>query len=175
MRKVLAVLAVAAVLPTIAFAQQQLPKQTLSVFLSDVGRSNNFVNPWPGGVGVSFEQMLADRLSLHGSVAYERHRTITNAASRHLHTLPIDLTARYHWLNDTRWKPYLGLGLHYLAEPDVDPSFRYYRHVNGELDGGVVFMLNRSFGLLLDGKAIVSRTEPFDSNLRLSAGVSWRF
>jgi outer membrane protein W len=134
---------------------------------------------------LSFEKMFAERLSLQAAVAYERHRSypyvveddgsFTPVARRNLHTVPIDLTARYHWLNDTRWKPYLGLGAHYVAAPTADRRFRYQDHINGTVNGGVLFMFTPSVGALLDGRALLGDKGPYDTAFKLSAGLSWRF
>ena len=181
MRKVLVlVMALVFAIPTAVLAQQ-----TFSVFLTDINQTSDRVNPWPGGFGVSFERMFAERLSLQGAVAYERHRTytyvvedngsITPVPRENLRTLPIEVTARYHWLNDTRFKPYLGLGVHYVAAPNTDARFRYQDHVDGLVGGGFVFMLKPSLGLLLEGRAIVGDREPYDPPFKVAAGVSWRF
>jgi hypothetical protein len=182
MRKVLLLIALV-LFPTVVFAQ---PKQTVSVFLSGVNRYSQDAQ-WPAGFGIAYERMVAQRVSLDAAVAYERHWSypyvvdeggFINIVPRvHLQTMPIDLTVNYHWLNDTRWKPYLGGGAHYVAAPHVhlDPGFRYQDHVNSEVDGGVVFMLTRSAGVMLDGRVIGGDRETYDPVFKISAGLSWRF
>jgi outer membrane protein W len=184
MRKVLALLVVVLALPTFAFGQSQ--KQTLSIFVTDVAASSSRTDSWPTGLGISYERMFAQRLSLQGSVAYEHHRSypyvvesdgsITQVDSRRVRTMPIDVTARYHWLNDSRWKPFIGLGAHYVAAPSVDPRFRYENHLDGVVDGGTAFMFTPTIGVLLTSRMILgNREETYDSTFKVSAGVSWRF
>src|SRR5262249_10965842 len=90
-------------------------------------------------------------------------------------TYPIDLTARYHWRNDARWKPFLGAGLHYIAAPNVDRQFRYQNHLTAIVTGGVDYQLRPSFGTFLEAKQLLGDRENYDALLRFSAGVSWRF
>src|SRR5437762_8693102 len=116
MRKALLVVLLSLV-PLLAHAQ---PNQTASIFLSDVmqNQTDRLTERWPSGFGASFERMVAPRWSLQGAVAVEQHHSyayivdenggIVLVDSARLRTVPVDLTARYHWLNDTRWKPYLG-------------------------------------------------------------------
>lgn len=167
-----------------AFAQQ--PNQ-LSVFLS---------NPWIGygspsgvkassGIGLSFARMFTPRVSAQLAVASEAARTypyivttqgdIASVTSRSFHVYPVDLTVRYHFLNDTRWKPFLGLGDHYVGAPNVGSEFGYRNHLGGLLIGGSEFQIGRSFGLLLDGRAVFGKHEPYDVSSRVNVGFNWRF
>ena len=182
MRKLL-VLAVLALLPAAALAQ---PKQTVSLFLAGVNRYSQDAR-WPAGFGIELERMFAQRLSIDAAVAYERHVSypyvidesgfVDVVPRAHLHTVPIDVTARYHWLNETRWKPYLGVGAHYVAAPHIhlDPGFGYQDHIDGEVDGGVVFLLKPALGVMLNGRVMAGDRESYDANFKVSAGVSWRF
>lgn len=184
MRKALLFAAVCSLLSTVALAQQ---KQSLSIFVSDLSYTKRSTDngQWGGGVGVAFERMFSERLALQGAIAYERHRTypylveddgsITQVEARRLNIVPIDLTARYHFVNDTRWKPYIGLGAHYVAAPNVDRRFRYQNHLDGAVDGGTTFLLTPSFGLLLNARMLVGDREPYDEQFKISAGLSWRF
>ena len=157
-----------------AYAQQT---QTLSLFRSDIDE--------PGGYGVSYERMFAPRWSVQASVAVEHHRSyeyvyedngaITLVPRERLRTMPIDLVARYHWLNDTRWKPYIGLGAHYVAAPDADRRFRYRNHLEAGINGGTLFMLTHDLGLMLDGRIYAGNHESYDQSPRTSIGLSWRF
>ena len=182
MRKVLVFVVLCLSFSTVLLGQQ---KQTFSVFLTDATSHDKGSNPWPGGVGISFERMFAERLSLQGAIAWERHRsypyivnpdgTFTLVPRENLRTIPIEVSARYHWLNETRWKPFLGIGAHYVAAPDTRADFRYQSHVDGLLDGGTLFMLTPQFGLLLEGRSILGDREPYDPAFKIAAGVSWRF
>jgi len=184
MRKIIVFTAVLSCASAAAFAQQ---KQSVSLFLSDVmqTRTDRQAGSWPSGFGIAFERRLAERWSVQGAVAIERHHSysyvvedngaITFVDRARLRTVPIDLTARYHWLNDTRWKPYLGFGAHYVAAPSADARFRYRNHFDGEVNGGTLFMFSRTFGVVLDGRVIAGTREPYDQPLKISFGAAWRF
>jgi hypothetical protein len=184
MRKVIVFLTLVFSVSSLAHAQQT---RTASFFLSDViqSQTDRRTEQWPGGFGVAFEQTFAQRWSVQGAVAVERHRSypyvveddgsITLVDRVWLQTVPIDVTARYHWLNDTRWKPYLGLGAHYVAAPNADRRFRYQNHLDGEIGGGTLFMFNPAFGVMLDGRVLVGDREPYDQPFKVSLGVTWRF
>ena len=183
MRKFLVLVVLGLLVSTVALAQ---PKQTFSVFLTDVNAASNdrSFDRW-GRFGVGFERMFAERLSLQAAVSYERHRSypyvveddgsITQIGSQRLTVYPIDVTARYHWLNETRWKPYLGIGAHYVAAPDVDRRFRYQNHFAGVVNGGVTFLVTPRLGILLEGRQLVGDRESYDPIFRVLAGLSWRF
>ena len=91
-----------------------------------------------------------------------------------LRTYPIDLTARFRWVNDTRFKPYIGLGARYVAAPHVDSMFGYTNRTTPELVGGVVYQL-RHLGIVADGKVLLGDHEYYDSMFKTSIGLSWRF
>ena len=173
MRKIVE-FAVIALVCSAAYAQQT---QTLSLFRSGVDEQ--------AGYGISYEQMFAPRWSVQAAVAVERHHSygyvvedngaIAMVEPERLRTVPIDLTARYHWPNDTRWKPFLGIGAHYVAAPDADPRFHYRNHLQTAFNGGTLFMLTHNLGLMLDGRIYLGGHEPYDDNLKTSIGLSWRF
>jgi hypothetical protein len=54
-------------------------------------------------------------------------------------------------------------------------QFRYRSHFGPEIDGGTVFQLNRSFGLVLDGRIYFGDHEHYDHQFKPSFGLSWRF
>src|SRR2546423_1790769 len=123
MRKVLVLVALVWSIPAALLAQ---PKQTLSVFAAGVNTSSQDERR-PAGFGIAYDRMLNQRLSLDAAIAYERHVSypyvvdvggfVDIVPRAHLRTVPVDVTARYHWLNETRWKPYIGAGAHYVAAP----------------------------------------------------------
>jgi outer membrane protein W len=178
---------VLAVLISLVCAVGNAQQQTFSLFLSDVmqTRTDRVTESWPSGFGASYERMLAPRWSVQGAIAVERHSSypyvvedngsITLVDPSRLRTVPIDVTARYHWPNDTRWKPYLGFGAHYVAAPNADARFRYRNHLDAELEGGTLFMFNRSLGLMLDGRVLGGDREPYEQPFKVSFGLSWRF
>ena len=161
------------------------PQQTLSFFAAGLNTSAH--DERPTGFGLSYDRMLTRRVSLDAAVAYERHFSlpyvvdvggfINEVPRARVRTMPIDVTLHYHWLNETRWKPYLGAGAHYVAAPKVhlDPGFNYQSHIDAEVGGGVVFLLTPAFGAMLDGRIIGGDRESYDPIFRVSAGLSWRF
>jgi outer membrane protein W len=183
MRK--AVIFIAAVFVCSAASAQK--KQTFSLFLSDVmqTQTDRVSESWPSGFGVAYERMLAPRWSVQAAVAVEHHGSypyivedngaITFVDRERLQTIPIDLTARYHWVNDTRWKPYLGFGAHYIAAPNADARFRYKSHLDAQLNGGTLFMFTPTLGAMLDARVLGGDREPYEQALKLSFGLSWRF
>ena len=184
MKRLILVLVITALAVPLA-AQEQ--KQTLSLFLSDVSQSDldRHNESWPSGFGIAYERVVAPNWSLQAAAAVERHLsygyvvedngTFTNVDRERLRIVPIDLTARYRWTNETRWKPYIGLGAHYVAAPNADTRFRYRSHLDGEVNGGTLLMLTHDFGVLLDGRVLVGTREPYDQQIKVSLGVSWRF
>src|SRR5205823_6345748 len=140
---------VLAVAPS-AFAQR---KNELSVFLSDISHVTEAFGKthWYGGVGLAYNAFVTPRFSAQLAVAAEEHRSypyiidglggIQPVPSRKLRTYPIDLSGRYQFLNETRWKPYLGLGARYLAAPKADPGFGYRNRLTPEAVGGVEFLV----------------------------------
>ena len=167
-----------------AFAQK---KNDFSIFVTDAtfGWSSDRGAIGHGSVGVAFDRMVTQKISAELAVSYEKHHTygyyvnsngtFTQIQPLPFSTYPIDLAARYHFLNDTRWKPYVGLGLRYVRQPHISSQFNYQDHIGPEIVGGTVFQFNKSFGLLLDGKAYLGDREFYDSQLKASFGLLWRF
>ena len=166
------------------FAQQ---KREFSVFLSDVaGTSDSHERAhWVGGIGAAYSMKFTPRFSAQLAAAYEDHRTYPYYVLRsggiffvpqaRIKTYPIDLTARYHWANDSRWQPFLGAGLRYVAAPNVDPAFRYQSHLNAEVSGGVEFLVRPTLGITVDARQLLGDRESYDPLLKVSAGVSFHF
>ena len=164
---------------------QQAPRNTFSVFLSDLaGASSGGHTRWYGNYGAALESSLTPHWSAQISVTSERHHTypyfvdevgfINEVTPVGFHTYPIDLTGRYHFLTDSRWKPFIGAGLRYLGRPNVDSQFRYQSHLTPEVTGGVVLQFNR-FGIAFEGKQLVGDRVPYDSLFKAAAGLNWRF
>ena len=98
---------------------------------------------------------------------------------------PVDLLARYHFLNGSRWKPYAGFGAHYVERPafrseaglpfagrvDLESN-----EVSAQVNGGTLFMITPRVGLRLDARYLLRGDDPiWDDNLKGSAGLSFRF
>ena len=129
---------------------------------------------WQGAFGLALQRMFAPRFSGELAVSrdtqFTRVRTFnadfTEGASYKLitRTTPIDLTGRYHFLNDTNWKPYIGAGT---------------RLVDGRaffgVTGGVIWQFRPALGLRFDTKFLVSDRPVHNERLYNSIGLSWRF
>lgn len=100
-----------------------------------------------------------------------------------LRTYPIDLTGRFHFVNDTRFKPFVGAGIRYVAAPDLTSDEvtiignRYSDHLDPQVVGGLEFRISDSFTVGLELKALFRNDEVFeyDSFLKIAGGVGWRF
>jgi outer membrane protein W len=177
----LLVIALLLIAPAV-FAQRQ---NTFSVFFNQFGMTASEQNKrWYANYGAAFESSLTPHFSAQISVGSERHNSysyvvdetgyINQVAPVRFRTYPIDLTARYRWVNETRFKPYLGLGARYVAAPHVDSMFGYTNRVTPELVGGVVYQL-RHLGIVADGKVLLGDHEYYDAAFKTSIGLSWRF
>ena len=185
MRKsLLFLIALLFIAPTV-FAQRE---NNFSVFLYQAGlAASESGRHWYSDYAAAFESSLTPHFSAQISVGSERHASypyvidetgyVNQVTPVKFRTYPIDLTARYRFVNDTRWKPYIGAGAHYVAAPKVhlDPGFGYQNHIDGEVDGGVAFMFTPALGVMLDGRVIGGERETYDPIFRVSAGLSWRF
>jgi outer membrane protein W len=174
-----------ALFTTAVFAQQ--PKNGFSIFVSDLEVTHGKYDGTHGSAafGASFDRMLTPNVSAQLAIASEQHRsygyvvnangTFTQVPAVSFHTVPIDLAARYHFLNETRWKPYVGLGLRYVGAPGVGREWRYQNHIGPEIVGGTLFRINRSLFLTLDGRVYVGDREAYDSQFKPSLGLRWQF
>src|SRR5688572_26162685 len=112
MRRTALVAVLANLLATVALAQQN----ELAVFVSQFQTSDR----GKVGYGVSFSRNWTRRFSTAIAVAVEDPvvafctggiLTPQRCSEITLRTHPVDLTGRFHFVNDTRWKLYIGLGL----------------------------------------------------------------
>ncbi len=166
------------------FAQQ---KNEFQIFLTNgvISHSSASGTEASASGGMAFDRMVTPRMSAQFAVGFERHRTYSyvvepggtfrQVTPLRFRTYPFDVAVRYHFLNDTRWKPYLGFGARYIAAPNVGTEFQYKNHIGPEIVGGTVFQIGRSFGLVLDGKVLVGDHEPYDAPFKTSFGLNWRF
>jgi outer membrane protein W len=165
-----------------AFAQQ---RNHFSVFLSNLGvYSTSQHTHWYSDYGAAFDTSFTPRLSAQLSVSSEGHSTypyvvdssgyINQVDPVRFRTYPIDLTGRYHFITESRWKPFLGAGLRYVAAPHVDSQFGLRSHLTPEAVGGVVFQMQR-IGIVFEGKQLLGDREYYDSMFKASVGVNWRF
>jgi outer membrane protein W len=183
MRTLITGLLISLLISSAALAQQ---KNGFSLFVSDVSFiSGAHESHWYGGVGVAWDRMITPHLSGQLAFAAEQHRTypylvggsgeILPIVARDVRTYPIDLAARYHFLNTARWKPYVGLGLRYVGAPQADARFRYKSHVSPQIVGGVAFAVRPTWSLVLEGRQLLSDHGSYDPMFKASVGVSWHF
>ena len=152
----------------------------LSVFFSQSagsvhphhGYGAGFIHSWTPrfstGIAVAVEDPVAG-ICVGGILTPERCTDIK------LRTYPIDVTGRFHFLNDTRWKPYLGLGARYVAAPHLTSEemlvvgHSYSNRVSAELVGGLEFLIQPTFGFTAEVKGLLRNSEDYDSAFKISA------
>jgi outer membrane protein W len=177
-----------------AFAQQPAPANTVSVFLSDamVSYSSSSGSRLDVSYGGAFDHMFNRHISAEISVTSQPARRysstlvvsgqpVTSSSTVHFH--PIDANVSYHFLTDSRWKPYVGGGLRYLNNSVIvnglfGESRRFTtRTVDPEISGGVVFQFRPTLGLRFDAKQIVGNSGSVlgETAFTGSVGLSFRF
>jgi outer membrane protein W len=169
-------------LTSTALAQQN----SLSVFLTDwaIGRTASGTKA-SAFYGAAFDRFFTPRVSAQIAVSFERHHTygyvvnpdgsFGNVTPVGFRTYPIDAALRYHFPNETRWTPYLGVGARYVRAPYVSRDFRYQTHFGPEIVGGTTFRVTRAFAVVLDGKVYIGDHEAYDDRFKPSLGLDWRF
>ena len=141
--------------------------------------------------GAAFDHMFSKRVSAEVSVTRQRTResfTIFTSGGQPVfasftNTLyPVDATVSYHFVNDSRWKPYLGGGARYVSgtnrNDSVFNSNRFTtRSLDPEISGGVTFQFRPTLGLRFDAKQTLGNGNSVlgDSSLNVSVGLSFRF
>jgi outer membrane protein W len=164
MKRFVLVLAIVALAAPLA-AQEK--KEVFAFFDSPGGGwSENAGTTFSTGYGVALRYFATPNLSTELSVA-QRSVTIDAVRSR---TNPIDLIAAWHFPNDSHWKPYLGLGLHYLRADGLDSRS------GGEVTGGVAYQFSPRFFVRADANVLLQRHNPaYDQRSRSWIGFGWRF
>jgi len=182
-----------------AFAQQRAtPANTVSVFVSDamVSYSSSSGSRLDVSYGAAFRHMFNRHISAELSVTSQPARryfstfvvggqptgqpTVTSST---VHFHPIDASVSYHFLTDSRWKPYVGGGMRYLNNsviltggPLGDQRLTT-RTVDPEISGGVVFQFRPTLGLRFDAKQIIGNSGSVlgETAFTGSVGLSFRF
>jgi len=186
--------AVAALLLLFSVPAFPQSSNTVSVFVTDLMQSNIGNAKIDKAYGASFDHRFTERFSGEVSVSSQRYRRrvrIFNGSSEPASALysnrlyPIDASVSYHFLNGSRWKPYIGAGLRY-----VNDTFRgyegggrtaFYRNavhtIDPEISGGMMLQLNRTLGLRFDAKQVLgsNRSDVADPELKASVGLTFRF
>jgi outer membrane protein W len=176
-----------------AFAQEHAtPANTFSVFLADptLFHTSSGTN-LDAAYGAAFDHMFSRHISGELSVTrqpFRRYVTTFSTVGQPSFSnyqderYPIDANLSYHFLTDSRWKPYLGAGLRYVQDSFVSsgPLGKYHivrRSADPEISGGVTFQLRPNVGLRLDGKEIAGGGGSFlgHGTFAGSVGLSFRF
>ena|SRR5438067_2748049 len=176
-----------------AFAQQHAtPANTVSVFVSDLTliESSSSGTNVDVAYGVAFDHMFSRRVSAELSVTRQRTResVSTFAPTGPVYTsftntlYPVDATVSYHFINDSRWKPYIGGGVRYVngsvRNVSLFNSYRTSTHsIDPEVSGGVTFQFRPTLGLRFDAKQTIGNGNSVigDSDFNVFVGLSFRF
>ena len=197
MRKLIFV-AVSLLFAVAAFGQQRSRPNAVSVFVSDlsISSSSSSGTNFDAAYGAAFDHMFSDRLSAGISVTSQRyHQNVTtfttgipteppifSTVTRTIY--PIDATVSYHFLTDSRWKPYIGAGLRYISETfrSIGPLGRAHfttHETDPEVAAGVVFQFRPDLGLSFEAKQLIGdnngRAFRADPALKASVGLTFRF
>ena len=177
MRNVALSLAVAllAVAPS-AFAQQQRGATEVMAFVKPAGTSSETTFD---GFGVAIRHYFHERVSGEVSVARETGRLgfITGElifVEEKVRAYPIDVTANYHYVNDTRWQAYTGLGVRHVSAPK-ESRHTWSDRTTPEFTAGIEFRATPHVLLRADIKALLADDTLYDDSFKSTFGVGWRF
>ncbi len=164
-----------------AFAEQPSRRNSVSLFISDLSLSDSSSLDFRSntGYGVALDHMFNDRVSAELSVSRQTFRrpvttfitgeipvTIPVIAFSEVALYPIDANVSYHFVNSSRWKPYVGAGLRYVGDSEHVAGFLggydvTSRAVAPELSGGVTFQLRPALGVRLDARRVFSGSKSY--------------
>jgi hypothetical protein len=188
----------------------------LSFFITDPSftESHSQGSDVSGGAGLAFSYVFAPQWSAQLSVAAQEHRDVFTRSVQvvtdpngtvlyapvttveNVRTYPIELLGKYHFLNESRWTPFLGAGVRYVQAPDVPSQFqfvtpppsgigvptlftggaRYGNRTSAEVAGGVALRITPKLSLDLEARRLLrSDGVAYDPVNRGVIGVSWRF
>jgi outer membrane protein W len=88
---------------------------------------------------------------------------------------PVELLASYHVQTNSDWKPFFSAGARYARTPgNVMPG--HYNSVVGQFGAGVMYNATERLGIRFDAKYVpLGDVAPWNEDLRLGIGASWRF
>jgi outer membrane protein W len=153
----------------------------VTVFATGIGymsRPTDDGSELHGGVGLALSYRWGLRFGAEVSVTSQRYRGeaigILADSGRlirdHVRSEPVDLVAQYHFATRNRWKPYAGLGVHFLNARDADSL------LSPQVNGGVFFSLTPNVALRLDARYVIgNRTAFHDPAVKPSFGMALRF
>jgi outer membrane protein W len=132
-----------------------------------------------GALGMALEYRFSPQLGVELSASRARHVVGFVRGSQFFEestsTYPLDLMGQYHFSTDGPWKPYLGLGVHYVDAPRsaVGPL---EDRVSPQFNAGVEYLIGSRLSLTLDAKRLLRDDYlPYDPELKASVGFGWRF
>lgn len=171
MRKLVIILALL-VLATAAQAQKA-GTVDVSAFLSDPSASwtSSAGTNVRAGYGLSANVFFSPRWS--GVLSVERNSRVflVGTAVWTFRVFPVDALVRYQFTNDSRWKPYLGVGFNYFNRPLGLPH-----RMALEANGGVTFAITPRLGINADFKQQqIGRSLNDGPQSRAALGLTWRF
>lgn len=96
--------------------------------------------------------------------------------SQRVNAHPLDVVGRYHFTNDSRWKPYVGLGARWTDRPDGFADSRVFTALSAQAVVGTAFEITPRLSLHLEGKQLLrADPAPWDDGTKFVAGVGWKF
>jgi outer membrane protein W len=161
-------------------AADPLAKQQFSFFVSPQGvaHSDTTGTDFSGGVGLSWSAFWTKRVSTELSVAKERsyESALVGQAfiENHVTTYPIDALAQYHFLNGSKWRPYVGAGIRYV-ERQTSVFAPTESRTSFEINGGVVWQFAPHWGLKFDARQLLREDSFYDHSSKGSIGFSWSY
>jgi hypothetical protein len=163
-----------------AFAQQ---RHAISLFATNSATTRAF-----GDYGAAISETWTPRFSTQVAMSVEDPEVclggsfLTRPCTRTvLRTYPVDVVGRYHFLNETRWKPFWGLGVRYVRAPRLTAELiaevgrEYPDHVDPQVVGGLEFLLRPALAITLEGKQLLADSESYDPMFKVSIGMTFRF
>lgn len=85
------------------------------------------------------------------------------------------MIAAYHIPTGNDWKPYIGGGARFVRTPAGVYS-NHYNQLHPEIAAGTLYNVSPRLAFRFDGKYIpIGDAPPWSDQLKVSAGVSWRF
>lgn len=180
---------------TLAVFVSNVEYQTSHLTTSDNGTAaNHDISEWSGGIGLQWDHAWNVRWSTDASVMWDRRHTVGTrfensvpvTTREAVDTYPVDVMMRYHFLNDSRWTPYLSAGAHYVNGPGNElastplPAGMTLQHFGSRLSAqvgvGTKFRITPRLGLQFDLKRQLRHDGVFyDPLTRGSFGVNWKF
>jgi len=85
-----------------------------------------------------------------------------------VNSTPVDVTGKYHFLNQSSWKPYIDVGARWTDSSIGD-------RVLASAGGGVAWQFSRTMALRFDARAFFGNRPTHLDTVNASFGLGWRF